>query len=142
MILMQIFAVVGEDQIRRDLVAQPLDELLNPLAHEREVTVPKMLDHDPLGNSALQENLCAVFGLTGAQGRGAEDDPMDGDVGVLFGEFQERAAAADLNVVGVGAEAQHGTWGGGPTVKVEGDHGQKRGTRISDICGWRWLLPD
>src|ERR1700675_4509464 len=101
MILVQVFAVVREDQVRRNLATQLLDVLFDPPAHKREVTVAKLLDHNPLRMCAPQENLCAAFGLAGARGCGAEDAPMDGDVGILFGELQERAATTDLDVVSV-----------------------------------------
>src|SRR5208282_4355581 len=94
---------------------------LGPL--EREIAVPEGEDVNALRADAFQEIGGACARLNGAGRVGAEHHPPDLEIRRFLDQAQDRAAAADLDVVGMGAETEEPqrTWAVGR--KSETQHG-------------------
>lgn len=107
MILVQIMAAVGEDQIGSHLPSQGLKFVFDGVAHKGEVAVAKRMHGDMRRTRAGKEGRGASQRLGFAQGRSAEDDPMDLETRMRGRQPQDAAAAADLNVVAVRSQAEH-----------------------------------
>src|SRR5690606_31956390 len=105
-ILVPVAAAVREDHVRALLVLERLEDFLDPRALVREEPVAEGVEVDGGVRRATQEQLRAAPCLLLPLRRAAEHDPAHGDVVPAREEAQDRAAAADLDVVRVGAEAQ------------------------------------
>ena len=105
-VLVRIVRLVGEYQVRRNQLLQFFKNSLHFGAVIGHESVGKFLQDETIDMRAakrLRRELC----LRPTNANGAEDDPVKGDGGVLLDEAQNRAAAADLDVVGMRTEAQN-----------------------------------
>src|SRR5690242_19467712 len=104
---MKIMPGVREDEVRGHARFQVFEVFLDLYAFEREKTVSKIEDFDrPLG-SPFEEKGGAAPRFALAIGPGAKDDPINVDVPARSEQLQDSAATADLNVVGMGAQAKN-----------------------------------
>ena len=103
MVLVQIIARVGQDEVRMDAVLERLHAVLDGRALEREVAVAKRVDRDCWRLDPLQEPGGRPARLVGSDGITAHDHPRDPRDPALGDPVQDRPAAADLQVVRVGA---------------------------------------
>ena len=106
MILVPIVAIVREDEIRRKLLLQLLEAILHFPAPRRQEPVAELVDEDRLVFHAGQQGVGALERLALARRLAAEDDPVEGHLPRLPDQLGDRAAAADLDVVGMRAHAQ------------------------------------
>src|SRR6266404_782302 len=123
MVLVQIVSVVREDDVRRYPPLQVLEELLDLAADVWKETVPEALHDDVLMLRVGEDTVAGGYRLAVALPTGTQHDPVD--LGFVMGreQTQERPAAADLDVVAVGADTQES---GGAVVlegEVESEHG-------------------
>src|SRR5947209_19915867 len=104
-VLMQVLAEVREDQAGVDQPLKILKGFLDfaPLRGEKAVT--KIVNDNLAGPDSPQEKPRAVPGFPLTDFVTTEDDPNHADVLVTPEKAQKGPAAADLNVVTVGAEA-------------------------------------
>src|SRR5712692_230477 len=105
-VLVEITAVVGEDQVGGELPLDRLEVVLDGGAHPGQVAVPVVADGHRRLLHAFQEGRRRGARLRRPLPRGGEDDPSDLDVGALGGKAQHGPAAADLDVVRVRAEEE------------------------------------
>src|SRR5689334_5264687 len=121
-VLMRILAVMGEDEIRRDLPLQLLEHRLDLAADVGQKAV----------RESLQEQKLQAFG-TGKQRSGparlllpfsdsAEYHPVELAVGILPGQLENGPPAPDFNVVGMASEAQDLQRPPAGAVQAELDH--------------------
>ena len=106
MILVAIRSVVREDQVGGDAF-QLLEGLLHLRSRVGQEAVPEPMHVDRGPSGTHQKPLCAEAGFLFARSIGAKYDPMHDGVPALPQKAENRPAAADLDVVGVGAEDQH-----------------------------------
>src|SRR5258708_22710077 len=106
MILMAVLPVMREDHVRAKRTRDRLEIVLDLLPLKRKVTAPELLDDDLfLGNSA-EECLRARARFTRAAALRAEHHPPDRQVLMIADQLEQRAAAANLDIVGVRAQTQ------------------------------------
>src|SRR5450759_2619368 len=103
---MTVISIMSEDQVRAKGTFDLLEVLLDVLAVVREETASKLLDDDSLPGHAVQERLRARARFAGSAAFRTEDDPPDGQVVMIPDQLEQRAAAANLDVVGMRAQAQ------------------------------------
>src|SRR6266446_130622 len=103
-ILVQIFARVGQDQIRRESVLQVLEEFLNLNTLEWEEAVAEIQDRDVFLSRAFQKEFRAPAGLTFTLGFRAKNHPMKFQIETRLEKLQDCASATNLDVVRVSAE--------------------------------------
>src|SRR5882724_2750211 len=113
MILMQIVTRVSEDDVRRALGLQLLEERLDAFADVRKEARLEVPDDHVALRRIGEEALRAGQGLLVALAARADHHPLDFGMDVLRQEPQDRSAATDLDVVAVGADAEQ-TQGAGP----------------------------
>ena len=106
MVLVQVFAAVRKDQVRRDALGQAGEELFDLEARVGETGVPEREHLHVPGSGGVKKPLGAGRGFVGPRARAAEDDPVNGHARVQRQQLQQRAAAADLDIVGVCAETE------------------------------------
>ena len=106
MVLMSVALPVGQDQRRLEIAFDRLEAILDVSALEREISVAEVQDIDLFFSDALKEGGRAVARLGSARAGTAEDDPSHYEIGNLCGETQNCSAAADLDVVGMRAQAE------------------------------------
>src|SRR5262249_27417019 len=98
MVLMEIGAVVRENDVglegALELFEGPLDAF--PLVGEK--ALPKPFQHDALPAGAFQERAGAAARLRGALSFPTQHHPAHVQVARLVYELEQRAAAADLDV--------------------------------------------
>src|SRR3989344_5523455 len=107
MVLMQIVAIVGEDQVRLHSAPQFFEIVLDLLADVREEAVLEVLDDDLARTRARQEKRRALLRFPGALRIGTEDHPVKLQVRVVLNELENGSTAADLDVVAMCAQAQN-----------------------------------
>src|ERR1700676_693278 len=103
---MTIPSVVRQDDVRDVRLLECFKCVLDRGTLVGEEAVAKIVDHDLLFPCALQEQSGAQpgFPLPGAA-RG-KDDPVDVHGSSAANQFENEASAADLDIVGVGPEAE------------------------------------
>src|SRR5262249_36477447 len=106
-VLVEIFATVGQDEVGRVLPFELLEELLDLGADVGEEAVAEILADDFLLSRLGEEPSRALecLGLPLA-GRCSEHAPRHFRSAILLEQPQQRAAAPDLDVVAVRAQAQ------------------------------------
>src|SRR5712671_1138409 len=106
MVLVTVVPVMREDQVRakrtRDLLERPLDLL--PVI--REVTASELFDDDSFSGRTGKKCVRARARFTRAAALRAEHHPPDRQALMIADQLEQRAAAANLDVVGMRAEAQ------------------------------------
>ena len=121
MILVQVVAIVGKDQIGRELL-QGFERFLDPGAFVREKTVAEIQNYD-LGVSArLQELLGGLSGLSPALGSRAENNPVEFQLRIFLQQTKDRPTAADFYVIAVCTEAEHLTERSLAAIEIEFKH--------------------
>jgi hypothetical protein len=104
-VLMEIVARVGQNQVGREPAFQVLKKLLYLDALIGKEAVAELQDGDMLGSGTLQEKGRAAAGFAFAIRAGAKNDPVEFQIAPGTQELENRAAAADLDVVGMSTEA-------------------------------------
>src|SRR5690606_28759997 len=106
-VLVPVVAAVGEDEVGLEPLQASLEVILDGGPVEGEVAVPESSDLYLHFGDAFEESGGGGAGL-GLARRPApgEDDPADDDVPPLGEEAEHRPPRPDLEVVGVGAEAE------------------------------------
>src|SRR5215211_7903252 len=107
MILVEILSIMGKDHVRGKLLLQLLEVLLDLGANEGKETISEAFDDDTLFSCALQKDVGTTHGFLGTLLIGAEDHPVDGDMLVMLCQPQDRAAAADFDIIAMRPETQH-----------------------------------
>src|SRR5437879_1239927 len=106
-ILVAVVAAMRENHVRRKRSLDRFEHLLDLAQGGGEVAIAELVDVDLARSSPGQELAGALPGLALAGSSGAaEDDPMTVHVAPCREEGEDRAATADLDVVGVGAETK------------------------------------
>src|SRR5215470_6796562 len=118
MVLVQIMAIVREDQIRFDLLLELFEGLLDRDPLRREKPVSEVLQHDSLRFGTSQKDRGALAGLFESGALCAEYHPGDTHGLAALEKCEDGSAAADFQVVGVGTQAEN-LEGVGPAREVE-----------------------
>src|SRR5256885_2389026 len=106
-ILVAVVAAMGENHVRRERSLDRFEHLLDLAQGGGEVPVAELVDVYPAGSSPGQELAGALPGLALAGSSGtAKDDPMTVHVAPGGEQGEDRAATADLDVVGVRAKTK------------------------------------
>ena len=106
-ILVAVVAAMSENHVRRERSLDRFEHVLDLAQGGGEVPVAELVDVYPARSGPGQELAGALPGLALAGSSGtAEDDPMTVHVAPGREEGEDRAATADLDVVGVGAETK------------------------------------
>jgi len=106
MVLVQIVPIVRKDEIGGKVALQVLKVFLNGRTEVGKKTLAEIFDDNLFRLSVLEEPGGAVAGFASPLLIGAEHNPTKLGVRVRLKQSQDRAAAADFNIVGVGAEAK------------------------------------
>jgi hypothetical protein len=122
-VLVAVLQAVGEDQVGVDLGLEPLEALLDRPAVIGQEAVPEPLDRDPDLAGALGERGRAVGRLLGPLAGATQHQPVHRQAGVLGDQPEDGAAAADLDVVGMGADDQDARRGIISTGDGQAEHG-------------------
>jgi hypothetical protein len=107
MVLMPIFQAVCQDQIWLHLGLDAFEAVLDLRADARKIALAVLLDFDARRAGVGQEISGAGARLGFSPPGGGEHYPAHARAGVLREQPQQRAAAADLDVVTVRAQAQN-----------------------------------
>lgn len=133
MILMTIVAIVGQHKVRRNLALQLLEEVLDVRAVVRKESIPKFSDRDPFSSGASEKQLCAATRLSLPPGICREHQPVDVNRSKALDQMQDRAAAADLDVICMRPDAKNAERGTLiPIVTVEA---KRVHNELSDAVG-------
>src|SRR6476469_3283586 len=106
-VLVQVVALMSEDQVRRELRLEAVEELLDRAALVRKERIAKIPDDDPRCAEAGREVGSALPRLLRTLAVAGQDDPQDLGLGISLRQPQDRRAAADLDVVWVGTDREH-----------------------------------
>ena len=120
-VLVGVLAAGTEHDVGGGPAFQALELFLDPRGLRREEAVPEALRGHPQRARRLSERSCARPRFPRADRVAAEDDPVEGDRAALE-QVLERPAAADLDVVGVRAEAENAERVRGPARQLEAEH--------------------
>jgi hypothetical protein len=101
MILMEIVTGVGEYQIGGEGVFQTFKVFFDFHTFRREKTVAEVEDRDVLMSRPFQKERGALSGFIGARNAGTENHPVKVQIAAVAKQFEDRGAAADLNIVGM-----------------------------------------
>src|SRR5512137_1407767 len=107
MILVPVVPAMGEDEIGVERISNWLERLLDPAPLGGKETLAEAADADRAGAGLGEKRFGAGARLAGAPRIGAEDHPMHLDAGLGPEHPQQRAAAADFNIIAVRSEAEH-----------------------------------
>src|SRR5215471_10977284 len=99
MVLVTVFAVVSEYQVRLKHLFQILKRLLNRFALKREEAAAEIMDDNLLVRNTFEEQPRAGFRFGFACPFSAEDHPENSEPGSLLHQLKQRSATADLDVV-------------------------------------------
>jgi hypothetical protein len=107
MILMRVLALMGEHDIRIDLLLDLFESGFHFGANERHKAVGEFFEHESLEAIGAGKRFRGSLRLRFANSHGVEDNPVKRAVGILIDEAEDGAAATNLNVVGMGTETQN-----------------------------------
>src|SRR5258706_9714548 len=105
-VLVEVIAIMRQDEIRDVLSFEFLEEILYVSPYIWEIAVSEFLDHDLFFPRIRQEQVCALECFCPSLPGCRDHDPNYFRSRVIIEESQNRAAAADFDVVAVGSEAQ------------------------------------
>src|SRR6185437_3846429 len=105
-VLVRVALAMRQHEARLDLALQPLKGLLGTGAVEGHEAVAEIEDLDVRLGGAVEKGGGAGARLGGADGIAGKHHPADRETRDLGGEAEDRAAAADLDVVRVRAETE------------------------------------
>src|SRR5450432_3466497 len=105
MVLVQIVAVVAQNEIGILGFLELLEKILDVGAHVRKKTLAKTLHGDPGFTGCGEKIASAGPGFDLALGGGRENDPVNARSRVLGEHAEHGAATTDLDVVAVSAQA-------------------------------------
>lgn len=108
MVLMEVMAIVGKNQVRLAGPLQLLKLFFDFASNIGEKATTKLLDRNSLVLGKPEESTRAFFRLRSAGTFCAEHNPTDRDVGMIRKQFQNRPATSDLNVVRVRSQTEDG----------------------------------
>lgn len=106
MILVEIVTSVRQDQIGRQRVLQFFKVLFDFYCLRREETVAKVEDGDVLLGGSFEKEFGAAASFSAAGRAGAENHPVKFQVATRAKQFEDRAAAANLDIIRMGSETQ------------------------------------
>src|SRR4029079_14859206 len=138
-VLVQVVARVREHEVRSNARLELLERVLHIGSRVREVSVAETEHVDRALGRVPEEQLRAPACLVRPLATRGEDDPLHGEAWVRPDEREDGAAAADLEVVRVGADREHAT-DGLTAREAEGEHhptGDSAGSRPTRSHGAR-----
>src|SRR5215469_2120744 len=106
-ILMEIVAMVSEDEIGLKIALDRLHEFLDGPPLVREKTVAKASNYNARPSRCLEKQPRGLAGFSFSLRRGTENDPVELEIGIFPRQAKNRAAATDLNIVAVRAKTQN-----------------------------------
>jgi hypothetical protein len=106
MILVSVFRPVGQDQRWIEVGFDRLEVVFDLGALEWEIPIAKTSDIDSRFSRPMKECSRALSGFRFTNFGGAEDDPSHCQVRKLRNKTQHGSTAANLNVIGMGAQAK------------------------------------
>jgi hypothetical protein len=105
-VLVPIIAAVGQDQVRFWSTLEILEPILDRSSLEKKVAIAPRTDDDLAVRDALDDSGGAGPGFLSPRSGPAAHNPPDAGYQAIGYQPQNRASAADLDVVGVGADRQ------------------------------------
>src|SRR5688572_11954327 len=105
-VLVPVIPIVGEDQIRIDVLLELLEELLDVGSLVREKAVPEIRHDDLLLFGALKEKGRAGAGFPLTFPWGAEHHPRHMQVATRAKQLRDRPAAANFDIVRMSPQTQ------------------------------------
>ena len=129
-VLVEVVAGVGEDELRVDPALQLLEELLDLAARVGEEAVPEPVDLDARRARRRRGRPAALARASSPRSpEAASTTQSTSRPGFERVERQQRSAAADLDVVGVAADREHATQRLSRATGSALEHQQRRGAR-------------
>jgi len=113
MVLMCILATVSENEIGRDRL-QLLKSCFYLGTCKRQESISESLEHRAPQVGAADEEISRSSRLRFPDAVGAEYNPVKCTARILLGQPEDRASAANFDIVGVGANAQNRKRSSGP----------------------------
>jgi hypothetical protein len=118
-----VVTIVRQDQIRRrPFLGEALEGFLELFAGEWEEAVTELRDSNPLPGGSPQEPARATSRFALAHGVGAEDDPRNLNGSSERQKRQNETATADLEIVGVRAQAEQLEWRAASREQLKNAH--------------------
>src|SRR5690606_19667181 len=105
-VLMGVIPRMGKDDVRRAFAADAGEPFLDRAALGRKVAVVEIGQLDPPVRHALQKGAGGSFRLAGPLPPGTRHAPVDGEFRAGFDKLKDRAAEADLDIVGMSPDAE------------------------------------
>jgi hypothetical protein len=105
-VLVRVILSMGQDQRGAELPLQRFEDILDVRTLERELAVAEAEGVDGAPGDLAKKGGRGLPGLCRSPFIAAEHDPADAQVGQLLHQAQDRAAAPDLDVIGMRAEAE------------------------------------
>jgi hypothetical protein len=103
MVLMQISAIVSEDEIRLKLCPNGLKEFLDRFSFVREVAVAETPHLDPGAIYVFKKHARRLKSLPFSRWTRTENDPIKLKLREFSDQTQDRPAAADLDIIAMGS---------------------------------------
>ena len=107
MVLVQIFAVMGENDVWRHFTLKLFEALLDLCTTVGEKTVLEFIDNNRFVLNRAEELRCAVLRLARTDDIRAKYSPIYLDIWKFSGQTQHSSAATYLNIVAVSAETEN-----------------------------------
>ena len=117
-VLVQVGALMGEDHVGRELGLQALEERLDGVAAVRKEPVAETAEDDPRRPKPAVKSAALRRASSPRSPSPLSTTHDDLGLGIGLRQPQDRAAAADLDVVGVGADREHAQM---PSIEARSD---------------------
>ncbi len=118
MVLMSVFAVVSEDEVRGNRLLHLFEDRFHFGTNKRHESVWKSLQQWSFQTGGASKKRSRTLRLSLSHFAGTEHDPMKHAARVLLGQMKDCAATAYFDVVGVCSKAQDFEPLGMPSVYV------------------------
>jgi hypothetical protein len=106
MVLVGIALIVGQNERGIEIALNLFETVLDIGALKREISITKAQYLYLFIANAFEERCCTISSLGPARTRSAENDPAHDEIAKVGSQAQNCSAAADLNIVGMGAQAK------------------------------------
>src|SRR5689334_10399244 len=131
MVLMCIFAIMRKNQIGRNGSLHFFENAFDLGANEGHKGIFKIFEYRTLQAIGRNEQASATPCLSFSRANRTQYNPMKLRAGIELREAQNRAATANLNIIGVASNAQHLHWPGCFFVKSDVNHSAASAPKLS-----------
>src|SRR5947208_1015975 len=122
MVLMPVIAIMGQDNVGRETFLERLNVLLDRRSVVREETVAETFHQNLAFSRALKKETSALKRFFFPLSVRTQNHPGNFQLWMFLEPAEDRASAADLNIVGVGTQTQNPARGICRLERVQGEH--------------------